>query len=247
MRKPFMRPIAAILSGSILLLAHSAASAASLQVSPVSLEMTAPAAAATLTLNNPGEAPLKAQIRVMRWSLVNGEEHLEPATDVVASPPMATLQPKSNYTVRVVRLTKQPAVTEESYRLLVDEIPDRASLAPATVTMAFRYSIPVFFYPQTAIQPALTWSVERREGKVFVSATNTGTRHVRISDLQISDAKRTKSATFKGLAGYVLARSSKSWVAPGDLQKVAGSGPLLVTAQGDTGPINANALPAAPR
>ena len=169
-----------VCAAALVIAAIAPASAASLQVSPVTLELQAPTAAATLTLNNPGATPLKAQIRVMRWSLVDGHERLEPATDIVASPPMAALQPRTDYTVRIVRLSKQAPVTEETYRLLVDEIPDKGSVAPGTVTMAFRYSIPVFFYPASTIAPALTWSVESRDGKTFVSATNTGTRHVRI-------------------------------------------------------------------
>ena len=244
-----MRKISTVFSSAFVLVSAlaPAASAGSLQVSPTTVEITTPAATATLSLNNHGATPLKAQVRVMRWSLVNGEEHLEPATDVVASPPMVAIQPKTDYTVRIVRVAKQAPATEETYRLLVDEIPDPSSLVPGTIGIAFRYSVPVFFYPPGALAPALTWAVERRDGKVYVSATNTGNRHVRIADLQIADANGTKAPVFKGLAGYVLARSSKSWVAPGNLQKTAGNGPLLVTAQGDTGPINANALPTAPR
>ena len=138
-----MRNIYAAFSTSFFLIAASTpVSAASLQVSPVSVEVPAPGAVSTVTLNNPGDAPLKAQIRIFKWSLINGEEHLEPATDVVASPPMATLPPKTDYTVRVVRLNKQPAASEETYRLIIDEIPDAAQKSSVMVKMAFRYSIP---------------------------------------------------------------------------------------------------------
>ena len=64
------------------------ASAASLQVAPTTVEIPMGSSASTLMLKNPGKAPLKAQIRVYRWSLAAGEEKLEPANDVVASPPM---------------------------------------------------------------------------------------------------------------------------------------------------------------
>jgi fimbrial chaperone protein len=237
-----MRAIPAVLSTAFVLMSSIApASAGSLQVSPVLVELTPPAAATTLNLSNPSAAPLKAQIRVMRWSLVNGQEHLELATDVVASPPMATVPPNADYTIRIVRTAKQAPQGEETYRLIVDEIPDPSARAPGTINMAFRYSIPVFFYPMSAITPALSWAVERRDGKIFVSATNTGTRHVRVSELQVSDTSGKKATIAKGLAGYVLARSSKSWVAPGDVQKAGLVGPLTVTAQGDVGPIHANA------
>ena len=54
---------------------------------------------------------------------------LTPTNDVVASPPLASLQPNTDYTVRVVRTRKDPAVKEEAYRLLVDELRfDKADL-----------------------------------------------------------------------------------------------------------------------
>lgn len=241
---------ALLVFSNLLLLAGAAlnpASANSLQVTPVSLEISAPASAATITMNNPGDTPLKAQIRVMRWSMDNGREKLEPATDVVASPPMASLQPKTDYTVRIVRLSKEPVVREQTYRLIIDEVPDPNSRVPNTVTMAFRYSVPVFFYATAQGTPTLAWSTERRDGTVYLSAVNTGDRHVRIADLQIADPQGSTLTIAKGLAGYVLARSSKSWVALGKNQKMALDAPLVVTAQGDLGPIHAEARPAAVR
>jgi fimbrial chaperone protein len=216
-------------------------SAASLQVSPVSLEVPAPGAATTITLNNPGATPLKAQMRVYRWSLVDGKEHLEPATEVVASPPMASLQPKTDYVVRVVRTAKTAITGEETYRLVIDEIPERSNTPGVAVAMAFRYSVPVFFTSTIAGAPNLTWATHVVNGKRFVTATNNGGRRVRLADLSITDGAGKPVFAAKGLAGYVLARSRMSWVAPGALQNAAQ--PLLITAQGDVGPINAQALP----
>ena len=234
------RFFAAISSSIVLISANTPVSAASLQVTPVSIEVPAPGAAATVTLNNPSDSPLKAQVRVFKWSLVNGEEHLEPTAEVVASPPMATLQPKADYTVRLVRLSKQPAAAEETYRLMVDEIPEASKRTGIFIKMAFRYSIPVFFTPAAKTEAALSWSVERRDGKLHVSATNTGNRRVRLAGLKISDGNGKSAVIANGLAGYVLARSSKSWVAP-DAVISAGT-PLLVEASGDQGPINAQAI-----
>lgn len=216
-------------------------SAASLQVTPVSIEIPAPGAAATVTLTNPGKTPLKAQMRVYKWSLVDGQEHLEPATDVVASPPMAALQQNTTYTVRVVRLSKTQISAEQTYRLVVDEIPDAKAAAVNSVSMAFRYSIPVFFTPPGAASADLSWSLQHRNGKTYVSATNTGTRRVRLADLMIGNGSGKQAVIAKGLAGYVLAHSSKSWVAPNGFQTA--QSPLLIKAKGDSGPINAQALP----
>lgn len=241
-----MRMTYAAISATFLILIATTppGSAASLQVSPTSLDIAAPGTATTLTLNNPGDAPLKAQVRVFRWSLVDGEEHLDPTTDVVASPPIASLQPQTDYVVRIVRTAKAPVAVEETYRLVVDEIPDRTNLPANSVAMAFRYSVPVFFVAKGGGAPSVAWSVQARNGKTYISATNTGTRRVRLADLKITDGSGKPVVIAKGLAGYVLARSSKSWVAPGLVHNA--DVPLQVTAMGDLGPIDARALPEVP-
>ena len=216
-------------------------SAASLQVSPTFIEVPAPRAASTIRIKNPGQTAIKAQIRVFRWTLVNGEEKLEPATDVVASPPIATLQPKADYVVRIVRTSKQPVAVEETYRLLVDEIPELTKNTGFTIAMAFRYSIPVFFTPQAGGVPDMKWSVQKKDGKTYVSATNSGNRRIRVADLTVTGADGKSVVIGKGLAGYVLARSSKSWVAPSAMG--AGGSSLVVSAKGDLGPINARTTP----
>lgn len=223
----------------------NAASAASLQVAPTLVEVPSGSSATTMILKNSGDAPLKAQVRIMRWTLVNGEEKLEAARDVVASPPIATIKPNMDYTVRLVRLSKQPAQVEETYRVFIDEIVDPAKRRAGTVTMAFRYSVPVFFLPTAAPKGDLIWSLERRNGKVFVSATNTGGRRIRVADLTATGPQGKPVTVAKGLAGYILARSSKSWVAPSALQTA--SAPILIKAVGDSGPINAQALPPSAR
>ena len=125
--------------------ASAPASAGSLQVAPVLVDVAAPGAASTVTLRNEGTTPINAQIRVYRWSLVNGKEQLEPTDDVVASPPSVTLSPKGQYVTRIVRVSKQPVVGEESYRLLVDQLPDLSQQRNGAVNLLVRYSIPVFF------------------------------------------------------------------------------------------------------
>jgi fimbrial chaperone protein len=230
-------PIAAALAA--LALAPSPSTAASLQVAPVSIEVPAPGAAATIKLRNEGTTVLNAQIRVFRWSQTNGEEKLEPTDDVVASPPLAALAPQTEYTVRVVRVTKRPVAGGETYRLLVDELPDPKLQRNRMVTLVLRYSIPVFFYSREAAAAKLAWAIERRDGRVYVTATNSGDRHVRISALKIKDASGATISFGDGLTGYVLGRSSMRWVAPGQAHRLGAGSSVVISAQSDYGPISA--------
>jgi fimbrial chaperone protein len=240
-----MRVRATIILATAFLLSLSASpQAASLQVAPVSIEMLAPGAASTITLRNDGPNPLNAQIRVFRWSQVNGEEKLEPTNDVVASPPIVSLAPKTDYTVRLVRVIKQPVSVGESYRVLVDELPEPKARQNRVVTLVMRYSIPVFFYPRDTAGAKLAWSVEHRGQRVYVSATNAGDRHARISALTLHDENRTTESFGNGLTGYVLGHSTMRWEAPGNFQRLGTGSSVVISAQSDSGPINAS--PSAP-
>src|SRR5580692_13092756 len=107
------------ISLTVLFASHGAMlQAASLQVAPVLVEVPTPAVTATLKLRNEGTKSLDAQIRIFRWTQVDGADSLTPTDDVAASPPAASLRPSTDYTVRIVRTTKEPVVKEESYRLL---------------------------------------------------------------------------------------------------------------------------------
>jgi fimbrial chaperone protein len=222
-----------------LALAPAPLSAASLQVAPVSIEVQAPGAAATIKLRNDGTTPLNAQIRVFRWTQTNGEEKLEPTDDVVASPPLAALAPQTDYTVRIVRVTKRPAAAGETYRLLVDELPEPKLQRNRMVTLVLRYSIPVFFYAREAASARLAWAIERRDGRIYVAATNSGDLHVRISALKLKDASGATISFGEGLTGYVLGRSTMRWAAPGNGQRLGAGSSVVIAAHSDYGPISA--------
>ena len=92
-------------------------------VSPVSLDISAPRKSTKLNLENRGEEPVTVQIWVFRWENNDGKDSLTPTSSAVASPPVATLKPHGKYTVRIVRVANEPVASEENYRLLVDQLP----------------------------------------------------------------------------------------------------------------------------
>jgi len=214
------------------------ATAGSLQVEPVLLDVTtAGAAASTLTLHNAGSTPINAQVRVFRWSQVHGEEKLEPTDDVAASPPVLTLGANAKNIVRIIRQSKQPVVGEESYRLLIDQLPDLSQQKNGGVNLMVRYSIPVFFGARNKKSPTLAWSVAVKGNKVTLSAHNTGDRRLRISALTLRDASGHRISLGAGLAGYALGQSTKIWTVTGHGFSAQGS--ASVSAQSDGGPIQA--------
>lgn len=229
--------VTALLATVFALAASAPAGAGSLQVEPVLVDITAPGATSTVTLRNQGTTPVDAQIRVFRWSLVNGKEQLDPTDDVVASPPSVTLTPKGQYIARIVRVSKQPVVGEESYRLLVDQLPDLSQQRNGAVNLMVRYSIPVFFGAPDKKSPTVTWSVATNGDKITLTARNSGERRLRISALSLRDAGGKSLSFGNGLAGYALGQSAVSWTVP--RRGFAITGPASVWAQSDGGPIQA--------
>ena len=233
-----MRSISTALFVSALAFAACApAGAGSLQVEPVLVDITAPGAASTVTVRNEGTDPINAQIRVFKWSIVNGKEQLNPTDDVVASPPSVTLTPKGQYVVRIVRTSKQPVVGEESYRLLVDQLPDLSQQRNGAVNLMVRYSIPVFFGAANRKIPTVAWSIAPNGDKITLTARNSGERRLRISALSLRDASGKSLSFGSGLAGYALGQSAVSWTVP--RQGFAANGSISVTAQSDGGPVQA--------
>lgn len=228
-----------VIAAAVTLAAQASSHAGTLQVEPVLIDVTAPGAALTVTLRNEGAAPINVQIRVFRWSQVDGKENLEPTDEVVASSPAVTLAPKGNYVARVVRVSKRPISGEESYRVLIDQLPEASQQRGNAVKLLVRYSIPVFFGASERRDPAVGWTVAVSGNKIKVTARNDGERRVRIAALNIRDAKGKTVSFGKGLVGYVLGKSTAGWTAPAG--GFAANGAISVSAQSDTGPVEATA------
>lgn len=192
--------LTAMFSGaSLMTVAH----ATDLRVAPVMLEPLPGQRSTTLTILNGEDKPVRVQVRVMRWTQVNGEEKLEPTTDVIASPSQTQLQPGQHHLIRVVRTARTPISTEESYRVLVDEAPDPAEARPDAVAMVVRQSIPVFFSDEDHRVSIVDWSVARRGDQTEIVAHNRGARRLRLSDIVV-EAHDGPVYEQPGLVGYVL-------------------------------------------
>ena len=208
------------------------ASAAQLHVRPVSIVLKAPAQASKVVLTNRGKTPIAAQARLYRWTQKNGHDVLKRTRMVVASPPLLKMKPGRAHVVRIVRLAKTPVRGEESYRLIVDEIPQQKPNG-AGVVFALRYSIPVFFQQPGATPPRISWQARRSKGGVLLKATNAGQLHERISNLRLTLPGGHTVVLAKGLAGYVLGNSARTWMVRRHLK--AGSR-LTIRGNGLNGP-----------
>jgi fimbrial chaperone protein len=153
-------------------------------------------------LENKGTSIITAQVRVFKWTVKDGKEQMTPTTDVVASPPALKIQPGGKATVRVVRLSKAPVTGEESYRLIIDDIPPPPDKAGDSVSFAVRHAIPVFFQAP-GIKSQLVWSARLKGDELYLQAQNNGQLHARIALVNVS-VNGAIVGSIPGLAGYAL-------------------------------------------
>jgi fimbrial chaperone protein len=191
--------------------------AAVIQLAPIPVEIRAPQTAAVLSLGNRASAEVALQTRVFRWTQENGEDRLTPTTDLVVSPPIAKVPAGQSLVVRVVRVLRAPSEGEETYRVLVDELPPEKRTAKGqSLQILMRYSVPVFYQPEgiDPREPTLTWQLARQgDGALRLSAGNPGQRRVRVSGVQLRDAAGRPATLAAGseLNGYVLAGQTMQW------------------------------------
>ncbi len=215
------------------ILAPSAVLAGALEVSPINIEVPAAAATTTENLTNRGKTPINAQLRIFKWVQKNGVDKLEATTDVVASPPALKIPPGGKATIRVVRLSKAPVTGEETYRLLIDDIPPPPAAGTDSVTFAVRHNIPVF-YQASGIKSKLAWTAKSNNGQLELDATNDGLLHSRLSLLAVTIGGVTTNFN-NGLAGYVLGGGSNAWKMK--LKALKAGTSVKITASTNDGPV----------
>lgn len=185
---------------------QGSAFAASLGISPINLHVAAPAQAGAVSLANNGTSPVRLQVRIFKWRQQGKEPILEPTIDVIASPPSTSIPAGATYTIRIARTARTPIGNEESYRLLIDELPSPANAETASSAVSFRLrtSIPVFFADKGAA-PRMGWKLTNSGGKLALEATNSGNRHIKLTDLAVETADGKISFEAAGANAYLLA------------------------------------------
>jgi fimbrial chaperone protein len=190
-----------------LLAAASDASASGLQIAPTSIEMASAGPAQALWLTNTGDHELRAQVRAYKWSQAGGKDALDPTQALVASPPMLTVPPGGRQLVRVIRTGQDGAAGEQTFRLLVDELPLEAAKGTG-VQYVLRYSVPVFI--GVSGTPQLKWSGEPSKEGLELTVSNSGTAHAQIREVSLVGAGAA-TPIVPGLLGYVLPGATMHW------------------------------------
>ena len=225
---------------SLLLIALSVlcppALAASLQVAPTSVELGAAENGAAVWLSNTDpDAPVRAQVRLFRWTQKDGEDVLEPTRDLAISPPLVEMDGGARQLVRVIRTGPPPADAEGSYRIIVDEVPSGTTNEQTGLKFLLRYSIPVFVLPagEAPVAYDLTPRLERAGDTATLVVGNRGRQHAQLADLAYVDADGKRHELMAGLVGYVLPGQTMRWELPAAAARYADDGSFKARINGE--------------
>lgn len=218
------------------------ADAASLQVSPVRVNLSAESSTAAIKVENASAEATSVQLEVLAWSQNAGAEEYAPTRDILATPPLFTLPAGGSQIVRLGLLQAPAPDKETSYRLFLQELPGSKS-SGNQVQFTMRISIPLFVAPADGIARSdIEWKAEKLgSGKLQVQAFNRGNKHLQLSGIQLRLAEG--GATFADIREmkYLLPGQGYQWqMRPSG--KLPNKGrTLLITAHTDEGILEAQA------
>ncbi|MBJ9419396.1 molecular chaperone [Acinetobacter oleivorans] len=199
---------------SLLLFLPSMLNAASIRLSPVSVEILSDQAASSISLYNQSNESSDLQVRVFEWRQNAGQDQLIPTDEIAVSPPFLKLQPNDSYNLRVVRINPVPVSGEQTYRIIIDELPkpiDNRKVDQG-VNVLLRSSLPLFVVNKDAITK-LTWSIQQEQNNSSLIINNVGNRHALLSNLTLVDTTANKSYAIKvnTVNGYILAGKARNF------------------------------------
>lgn len=213
--------------------------AGSLSVTPIRIELSAAQRSVALTVRNDGDQPAVVQAQLVAWSQADNDDHLEPTTDILASPPIFTVAPGATQILRIALRRAPDAARERSYRILVTEVPGKPQPGFVGAQFALKISLPIFVEASEAkTAPRLEWSATRTpKGELALTAANAGARHIQVQAIEVKRAVGADpDARFAGLLYILPGQRRMITIKPGDGRSIA-TDRVRIEAQSDAGPL----------
>lgn len=213
-------------------------SAGSFTVNPVRITLSPSRRVAAITVTNAAKEASVIQLETSRWTQQGGKDVLTPSSEILATPPIFTLQPGASQIVRVGLRQPPNTAGELTYRLLLREVPPPQPISQG-LRVALAISMPVFV---VSAQPAfsnLQWQAERlADGRIQLQVTNTGNAHVQVGALELSSSGSASPVVQQSVATYVLPGNTRSWTLKSSVDLRPGS-VLRLHASTDAGDVRA--------
>jgi fimbrial chaperone protein len=198
---------------SLLAATSPAGWAGSFEVNPIRVDLSPAARSAAVTVRNSGAESVVVQVSVQAWAQQDGKDVLTQTSDVIISPPIATIAAGQEQVIRIGLRRAPDAQQELSYRLFLQEVPPPPQPGFQGLQVALRIGLPIFVQPRSGPAKAtLVWDAQlRADGNVWLKLQNKGTGHIQISEvaMYLPDGKEPIAA--QSSLAYVLPGQSREW------------------------------------
>lgn len=219
-------------------LGASLSHAGSFTVNPVRVTLSPSERVAAITVSNHGAEASVIQLETSSWSQQDGKDVLTPSNEILATPPIFTLQPGRSQIVRVGLRRPPDAQHELTYRLVLREVPPPQPIAQG-LRVALAISMPVFVVSAHPSFSNLAWrAVRLHDGRIQLQATNTGSAHVQIGSIELTSPRSASPIVEQSVATYVLPGNTRGWTFKSTVGVDAGS-VLRLRATTDSGDVQA--------
>jgi fimbrial chaperone protein len=202
------------------------------QVDPTKIELSKENRAQAFQITNHGTQPLRVQITANTWrDDADGAMILAPTSDIVIRPSLVVIDPGASRTVRVAT-TLDPPAREATYRVFVEELPDRGAATPGRIRVLARIGVPVFVAPA---QPKVH-VVPRITAQHAVEVQGLGTQHVKLSRVVLRAMTKETQRWQREVTGwYVLPQHRRVFQVPLDGVTCASGERLVAEVFAETG------------
>lgn len=220
-------------------LAAFRADAAAFFVSPIRVELTVDRPTAAMSVQNDSDEILVIQAQPIAWSQSGGQDIYDQTRDLIVTPAIFSVAPRSNQVVRVGLRRPVTSASEISYRLSLQEIA-QPQVKTTGVQMLLNIVLPVFVQPASAVAAHLTWEALRSaDNTLTVRTRNDGNAHIQIYSYQLLDTVSELPLATQSTPAYVLPGQDRQWQLKPDAQLTGPDRKLHLVAQTDAGEIDA--------
>jgi len=186
--------------------------AGTFSISPLRAELSAGVQTGAMTLRNQESAAVVVQAEVVLWEQADSQDRFSSTRDVLVSPAVFTIPANGSQLVRVALRRPADSQRELSYRLILTEVPQRASPEFTGLNVALRLSLPIFVAPTAAPTPRVDWSAMRSaEGSISLIARNSGNVHARVLHFNVSPASNSTPGIQQDVTAYILPGQARTW------------------------------------
>jgi len=170
---------------------HAPRAIASINVSPVRIELSEDHNKDVVRISNQEDAAKSYQVEVVAWSQTDERREVySPTDELLAVPPLFTLQPGEEQVVRVGMIADPDPKIERAYRMFITEIapPKNTESRSSGVSMRLQIGIPVFVAPAGGMPYAALDYIESMQidNQLFMRFRNPGNMHIKVTEIQFA-------------------------------------------------------------